>query len=86
MGCFLESDKCISCTVHNSNCIIFFFLSLKTYLHMFPSFMQTVDVLRHQWAYSCDKAKKELDYNPRSLEQGLIEVPSWLKSLGLIKY
>ncbi|WOH02872.1 hypothetical protein DCAR_0522262 [Daucus carota subsp. sativus] len=46
----------------------------------------TVDVLRHQWAYSCDKAKKELDYNPRSLEQGLIEVPSWLKSLGLIKY
>nr|AUZ98408.1 NAD+-dependent farnesol dehydrogenase [Trachyspermum ammi] len=46
----------------------------------------TVDVLRHQWAYSCDKAKKELDYKPRSLEEGLAEVLPWLKSLGQIKY
>nr|AQY54368.1 dihydroflavonol-4-reductase [Salvia officinalis] len=45
-----------------------------------------VDVLRHQWAYSCEKAKRELDYNPRSLKEGLSEMVPWLKSLGLIKY
>lgn len=53
-------------------------------MHVF--FMQTVNVLRHQWAYSCVRAKKELDYNPRSLEEGLVEVLPWLKSLGMIKY
>ncbi|PON79309.1 NAD(P)-binding domain containing protein [Trema orientale] len=46
----------------------------------------TVRVLRHQWAYSCEKAKLELDYNPRSLKEGLEEVLPWLKNLGLIKY
>nr|UXM19722.1 dihydroflavonol 4-reductase 1 [Hydrangea macrophylla] len=46
----------------------------------------TVYVLRHQWAYSCEKAKLELNYNPRSLKEGLTEVIPWLKSLGLIKY
>ncbi|XP_059633052.1 uncharacterized protein LOC132275882 [Cornus florida] len=46
----------------------------------------TVYVLKHQWAYSCEKAKLELDYNPRSLKEGLAEVLPWLKSLGLIKY
>ncbi|KAL6995522.1 farnesol dehydrogenase (NAD(+)) [Sarracenia purpurea var. burkii] len=45
-----------------------------------------VCVLRHQWAYSCEKAKTELEYNPRSLKEGLAEVLTWLKSLGLIKY
>ncbi|PNX76783.1 dihydroflavonol 4-reductase-like protein [Trifolium pratense] len=33
----------------------------------------TVDVLRHQWEYSCEKAKRELDYKPRSLREGLAE-------------
>ncbi|THG06409.1 hypothetical protein TEA_003333 [Camellia sinensis var. sinensis] len=46
----------------------------------------TVYVLGHQWAYSCEKAKAELGYNPRSLQEGLAEVLPWLKSLGLIKY
>ncbi|KZV28897.1 dihydroflavonol-4-reductase [Dorcoceras hygrometricum] len=46
----------------------------------------TVSVLRHQWAYSCEKAKAELDYHPRSLEEGLTEMLPWLKSLGLIRY
>ncbi|WCJ35401.1 NAD(P)-binding Rossmann-fold superfamily protein [Euphorbia peplus] len=45
-----------------------------------------VRVLRHQWAYSCEKAKAELDYNPRGLHEGLKEVLPWLKSLGVIKY
>lgn len=45
-----------------------------------------VAVLRHQWAYSCEKAKVELGYNPRSLSEGLREMVSWLKSLGFIKY
>ncbi|KAL6572446.1 hypothetical protein OROMI_013404 [Orobanche minor] len=46
----------------------------------------TVEVLRHQWAYTFEKAKTELDYNPRSLKQGLTEMLPWLKSLGMIKY
>ncbi|XP_027190261.1 uncharacterized protein [Cicer arietinum] len=46
----------------------------------------TVNVLRHQWGYSCEKAKRELDYKPRSLREGLAEVLLWLKNLGLIRY
>ncbi|KAJ8435826.1 hypothetical protein Cgig2_017121 [Carnegiea gigantea] len=46
----------------------------------------TVYVLKHQWAYSCEKAKRELGYNPRSLKAGLEEVLPWLKNSGLIKY
>lgn len=46
----------------------------------------TVNVLRHQWEYSCDKAKRELDYRPRSLREGLAEVLLWLKNLGFIRY
>ncbi|XP_011083866.1 uncharacterized protein LOC105166261 isoform X2 [Sesamum indicum] len=45
-----------------------------------------VHVLRHQWAYTCEKAKTELDYNPRNLREGLAEMLPWLKSLGLIRY
>ncbi|GAV82223.1 Epimerase domain-containing protein [Cephalotus follicularis] len=45
-----------------------------------------VNVLRHQWAYSCEKAKVELGYNPRSLKEGLEEMLPWLKSLGVIQY
>lgn len=46
----------------------------------------TVNVLRHQWAYSCDKAKRELSYSPRSLSEGLAEMLIWLKDLKLISY
>ncbi|XAR61867.1 Farnesol dehydrogenase (NAD(+)) [Bertholletia excelsa] len=46
----------------------------------------TVSVLRHQWAYSCEKARTELEYNPRSLKEGLQELLTWLKDSGLIKY
>ncbi|WVZ55717.1 hypothetical protein U9M48_006342 [Paspalum notatum var. saurae] len=45
-----------------------------------------VHCLRHQWAYSCDKAKKELGYNPRSLAEGLSETLMWLKNNNLIKF
>jgi NAD+-dependent farnesol dehydrogenase len=45
-----------------------------------------VRVLRCQWAYSCEKAKRDLGYNPRSLEEGLTEMLSWLKALKKIKY
>ncbi|PRQ38082.1 putative farnesol dehydrogenase (NAD(+)) [Rosa chinensis] len=30
----------------------------------------TVYVLRHQWVYSCEKAKQELDYSPSHLKEG----------------
>ncbi|KAL2897735.1 putative dihydroflavonol 4-reductase [Bienertia sinuspersici] len=46
----------------------------------------TVYVLRHQWAYSCGKAKKDLGYNPRNLKEGLEEVLLWLKNSGFINY
>ncbi|PKA63790.1 Dihydroflavonol-4-reductase [Apostasia shenzhenica] len=46
----------------------------------------TVRVLRHQWAYSCDKAAEELGYSPRSLKEGLKEMLCWLKNSGMIKY
>ncbi|OQU93117.1 hypothetical protein SORBI_3001G479500 [Sorghum bicolor] len=45
-----------------------------------------VDCLRHQWAYSCDKAKRELGYSPRSLTEGLAETLLWLKNANLIKF
>ncbi|KAJ1376254.1 hypothetical protein SESBI_50127 [Sesbania bispinosa] len=46
----------------------------------------TVHILRHQWEYSCEKAKKELDYKPKSLREGLAKVLLWLKNSGLIRY
>lgn len=45
-----------------------------------------VRILRHQWAYSCEKAKAELNYNPRSLKEGLEVMIPWLKNLGVITY
>ncbi|GLT57880.1 hypothetical protein SLA2020_308180 [Shorea laevis] len=45
-----------------------------------------VHVFRHQWAYSCEKARLELGYKPRSLRERLEEVLPWLKSLGLVNY
>ncbi|KAL6867248.1 hypothetical protein ACP4OV_015272 [Aristida adscensionis] len=45
-----------------------------------------VRCLRHQWAYSCDKAKRELGYSPRSLIEGLSETLLWLKNDKLIKF
>ncbi|XP_078433376.1 NAD(P)-binding Rossmann-fold superfamily protein [Wolffia australiana] len=46
----------------------------------------TVAVMKQSWEYSCDKAKNELGYAPRSLDQGLGEMLRWLKEEGLIKY
>jgi len=45
-----------------------------------------VHVLRHQWSYSCDKAKMELGYSPRNLTEGLSEVLLWLKDEKQIKF
>ncbi|XP_020584770.1 uncharacterized protein LOC110027609 isoform X1 [Phalaenopsis equestris] len=46
----------------------------------------TVRVLKHQWAYSCQRARDQLGYCPRSLNEGMAEVLPWLRGLGLIKY
>ena len=48
--------------------------------------LQTARIMRYNWEYSCEKAKEELGYSPRSLDLGLGEMLPWLKSLGLIKY
>lgn len=68
-----------------------FLVALQEYSSLNPvgfllHLLQTVRVLRHQWAYSCDKAKAELGYNPRSLHEGLSEILLWLKELGMIRY
>lgn len=69
------------------SCFITFLFQYRSCSY-FSSLMlnQTVHVLRHQWEYSCEKAKMELDYKPRSLREGLAEVLLWLKNLGLIRY
>ncbi|CAN0918856.1 Putative dihydroflavonol 4-reductase [Linum grandiflorum] len=45
-----------------------------------------VDALRREWEYSCDKARTQLGYNPRGLEDGLVDVLMWLKAIKLIDY
>lgn len=45
-----------------------------------------VRVMQHQWAYSYEKAKKELGYNPRSLNEGVRELLVGLKDGKLISY
>ncbi|CAL1404085.1 unnamed protein product [Linum trigynum] len=45
-----------------------------------------VHVLRCQWAYSCEKAKRDLGYSPRGLKDGLLDVLPWLRSRELINY
>jgi farnesol dehydrogenase len=53
---------------------------------MDESTVQSVAILKHQWAYSSEKAERELGYKSRPLEQGLYELLSWLKATGRIKY
>lgn len=62
------------------------FLSAYNVMIISCNLKQVVACLRHQWAYSCEKAKRELNYKPRSLTEGLEEVLPWLKNLGAIKY
>ncbi|KAJ6958810.1 hypothetical protein NC653_040435 [Populus alba x Populus x berolinensis] len=58
----------------------YWFLSLDLKQENLPLISPpTVHVLRHQWEYSCEKAKTELGYNPRSLEDGLKEVLPWFE-------
>ncbi|CAN1122323.1 hypothetical protein LINPERPRIM_LOCUS2669 [Linum perenne] len=45
-----------------------------------------VHALRREWAYSCEKAKLHLGYNPRDLDDGLLDVLAWLKGMRLIEY
>jgi farnesol dehydrogenase len=53
---------------------------------MDESTLQSVAILKHQWAYSREKAKRELGYKSRPLEQGLYELLSRMKTSGRIKY
>ncbi|CAN1252794.1 Putative dihydroflavonol 4-reductase [Linum perenne] len=45
-----------------------------------------VNTYRQEWAFSCEKAKLHLDYNPRNLEDGVLDVVVWLKGIKLIDY
>lgn len=46
----------------------------------------SVNILKHQWAYSSEKAERELGYKSRPLEEGLLQLLTWLKATGRIKY
>lgn len=48
--------------------------------------VQSVEILKHQWAFSSEKAERELGYKSRPLEEGLRELLVWLKAIGSIKY
>lgn len=63
-----------------------FKFTYKFYVFNLLHMLQAVNVLKHQWAYSCDKARIELGYNPKSLKEGLEEILPWLKVPGEIKY
>ncbi|CAN1171713.1 Putative dihydroflavonol 4-reductase [Linum perenne] len=45
-----------------------------------------VNTYRQEWAFSCEKAKLHFDYNPRNLEDGVLDVIVWLKGIKLIDY
>ena len=41
-----------------------------------------VEVYRHDWAYSSERARRELGYAPRPLAAGLGETIAWLRESG----
>lgn len=41
-----------------------------------------VEIYRHDWAYSSERAVRELGYAPRPFAQGLAETLAWLKESG----
>ncbi len=41
-----------------------------------------VEIYRHDWAYDSSAAKRDLDYRPRSLRDGLTESVRWLRETG----
>lgn len=41
-----------------------------------------VEVFRHDWAYSSDRAQRELGYRPRTLREGLGTTLGWLEASG----
>ncbi len=45
---------------------------------------EVVGVFREHWAYSCEKARRELGYAPTSLKAGLGETVAWLRGAGLV--
>lgn len=50
------------------------------YPRITPGWMAT---FMDDWAYSCDKAKKELGYNPVPLDEGLAKTLDWLKTVKI---
>ena len=45
---------------------------------------EVVDVFRHEWAYSSEKAKTELGYGFRPLSEGLNQTITWMKAENLV--
>ena len=45
---------------------------------------EVVGVFREHWAYSSEKAVRELDYRPRPLAEGLKATLAWLRETGVV--
>lgn len=45
----------------------------------------TIEIFKHEWAYSSEKAKKELAYNCRSLAKGLALTVNWMRENDLLQ-
>jgi farnesol dehydrogenase len=43
---------------------------------------EVVDIYEHEWAYSSDRAKRELGYRVTPLEEGIARTVSWLREIG----
>jgi farnesol dehydrogenase len=46
----------------------------------------SVEISKHQWAYSSEKAERELSYKSQPFEEGLLELLTWLRTTGKIKF
>ena len=43
-----------------------------------------VEVMRRDWAFSCERAVREIGYNVTPLREGLARTLHWMREKGLI--
>jgi farnesol dehydrogenase len=46
---------------------------------------QVVEIYKHSWAYDSTRAIREIGYQITPLEEGLVDLVSWLKNSGYVK-
>lgn len=43
---------------------------------------QVVEIYRHEWAYSSDRARRDIGYRVTALEEGIARTVAWLREIG----